>query len=63
MRGVSGTPAKPPPPRWALGLLALPFVIYLGWALYLSVTDILSYDDFEVYHYIGGVAAQQRADI
>lgn len=57
-------PAPPTrPPRLLIVILLAAFAAYLGWALYYSVTDILSYDDFEVFHYIGGVAAGHSSNI
>jgi hypothetical protein len=41
-------------------ILALGFAGYLGWAFIHSATDIPTFNDFEVYHYIGGVAAQRQ---
>jgi hypothetical protein len=55
--------AASPPPRGLIALLAFAFAAYLGWALYLSIGDILSLDDFEVFHFIGSVASQRGSNI
>lgn len=55
--------AASPPPRRLIAVLAFVLAAYLGWALYLSIADILSLDDFEVFHFIGGVASQRGANI
>ncbi len=51
------------PKRLIISILLFVLAAYLGWALYASITDILSFDDFEVYHFIGGVASARNANI
>jgi hypothetical protein len=46
--------------RLLIAVLGLAFALYLGWALVHSATDIPTYNDFEVFHYVGGVAAERQ---
>lgn len=59
----SPPPPHQPPPRLLITILICVFAAYLGWALYVSITDILTFDDFEVYHFIAGVAAERGSNI